>query len=195
MIDSSKIAVVILAAGESKRLGQPKQLLLYKKPFLLDYIIDECLKFNTENLYVVLGANEKIIQDKLSNLESTTILYHTNWKDGLSSSIAFATAQLAPKYNSIIFVLSDQIFFDTELLYKLTKAKKETNTNIVYSQYQIGQGPPILFDNVVFEDLKKLKGDAGAKEILLSNKYSSSSIPFEKGYVDIDTSEDLHYLD
>ncbi len=191
----TKTAIVILAAGASMRLGQPKQLLPFQDQLLLDYIIDECLSFSAENIFVVLGANKEKIENSSQCLAEVKVLINENWKDGLSSSIALATEKLALQYEQIIFVLGDQLFFTSDILRQLIFQKTHSKADIIFSKYQEGQGPPILFDKKTFEDLKNLKGDIGAKELIFSDIYSTASIRFEKGNLDVDTKEDLYLLE
>ena len=110
-----KIAILIIAAGASRRLGQPKQLVPFRDTFLLNYIIQECQTSEVGTIYIVLGANAERIQSRLS--DDLTTFYHPNWNDGMGTSIAFGIEQLKSKdYDGVIIVVGDQPFFSSFLL-------------------------------------------------------------------------------
>jgi molybdenum cofactor cytidylyltransferase len=73
--------LIILAAGESSRLGQPKQNLMFKGQTLLQHAVDSALQSNCEHVIVVLGANA----DKIKPIRATTTLYNKDWKEGMAS--------------------------------------------------------------------------------------------------------------
>ena len=78
-----KIALLIIAAGRSARLGQPKQLLPFKNTFLLDYIINECQASEIGDIFVVLGANRELIEPKLNKIFLKKTFYNAHWANGM----------------------------------------------------------------------------------------------------------------
>ena len=188
-----KIAILIIAAGASRRLGQPKQLLNYKKSFLLNYIIQECKASKIGDVYVVLGANYEQIQPKLDN--DITVLINDNWQKGMGNSIAFGFQKLIQEdYEGVIIAVGDQPFFSQNILQSIIGKQNNTNSSIIISKYKIGQGTPCFFDKKLFSELVKLQGDIGAKPIIKKYKDYVQMINFPKGNIDIDTIDDLKYL-
>ena len=90
MLDSqSNIAIVILAAGASKRMGEPKQLLKWGDTTLINHAINTAVAVNSKEILLVLGAHYELIEKSIENSE-VTILNNLHWEKGLGKSIAFA---------------------------------------------------------------------------------------------------------
>jgi molybdenum cofactor cytidylyltransferase len=190
-----KIALLIIAAGRSARLGQPKQLLSFKNTFLLDYIINECQTSEVGDIFVVLGANRELIEPKLNHSTLKDIFYNSNWADGMGTSIACGISNIKDKnYDGVIVLLADQPFFTSNLLIQIIEHQINTLAKIIVSKYRKGMGPPTFFDKSLFEKLSKLKDDIGAKPIIKQYFNEIETVDFEKGNLDIDTVHDLKWL-
>lgn len=189
-----KIALLVIAAGSSSRLGRAKQLLPYRDSFLLQYIIEECLASEIGEVMVVLGANQAQIAPRIAPLDCT-ICYNPDWAEGMGTSIAAGIAALNPNdYQGAIIVLSDQPFFARNLLHSLLEKQTETQAPIVVAQYAKGMGPPAFFEGTLFPELCKLKGDVGAKPVVKQHIDKVAFVSFPKGDLDIDTEADLIHL-
>src|ERR1700761_1556804 len=107
-------AAIILAAGESSRLGQPKQNLLFKGQTLLQRTVDSALQSECKPVIVVLGANDSTIIPP----KETIVLYNKDWKEGMASSIRTAINELNKdlSVDKVIIMLCDQPFVKAELL-------------------------------------------------------------------------------
>ena len=186
--------IIILAAGSSSRLGKPKQNLIYKGQTLLQNAIETALKSSCKPVMVVLGANYSNIIPTIRNVP-VSIVYNQDWNEGMASSIRTGIAkiqQLTPETTSIILMLCDQPFVDTSLLNKIVQ--KKSTKGIVASSYKDTAGPPVLFDKIYFDELLLLKGQEGAKKLLLKYPDDVITVPFTLGGVDIDTIEDYERL-
>jgi molybdenum cofactor cytidylyltransferase len=186
--------IIILAAGASGRLGKPKQNLIYKGKTLLQSAVNIANDSKCIPVLVVLGANADEIQPTIEKLP-VTILHNKIWQEGIASSIRLGIAELEkiePKVDSAILMLCDQPFVDAELINKLIQSKSEKG--IVASAYNDTIGVPVLFDACYFEELLQLKGDEGAKKLLLKHPDDVVMIPFPLGSVDIDTIEDYEKI-
>lgn len=191
-----KIALLIIAAGRSARLGQPKQLLPFQNTFLLDYIINECQASKVGDTFVVLGANRELIAPKLKKTCLKNTFYNANWANGMGTSIACGISNIQDKnYDGVIVLLVDQPFFTSHLLIQIIEHQRNTLAKIIVSKYQKGIGPPTFFDKSLFEELSKLKGDIGAKPIIRQYFNEIETVNFEKGNLDVDTIDDLKWLD
>jgi len=193
---SNSIGIIILAAGNSSRLGRPKQLLEYKKSTLLKNTISEALKVENALVIVVMGANYEVIKNELNSGEITVCL-NPDWENGMSSSIAKGLNELSnlnPDCEQCIFAVCDQPFVTSSIFENLINEYRRNQKGIIASAYSETLGTPVLFHQKYFQELLELTGQEGAKKLI--KKYSDDvvSILFEKGNIDIDTEEDYRGL-
>ena len=188
-ISRKNIAILILAAGSSSRLGRPKQLLEIDGKTFLQKAIESAL-YISKNVIVVLGANEKLIRPTISNLPVEIVL-NKNWTEGMSSSIrAGMTFLKEENLDGVLIMLTDQPFVDVLFLEKMVSTFEKSVQPIVASGYGGKVGVPAIFDKIFFQKLKKLEGQKGAKSLIMNNLDQIKQIVFEKGIIDIDTEED-----
>ena len=188
-------AIMILAAGNSSRLGRPKQLLAYKNKPLLQVVSDAALQTAFRPVTIVLGAYKNEIARQINGTVNYVINDH--WQEGMGSSIAAglaATLKLSPGIQQVIIAVSDQAFISQEIFEQLYQQQQLSAKGIVASKYEETAGTPVLFSKKYFADLLALKGDSGAKSILKTYPKDIETITFEKGEMDIDTEEDYKKL-
>lgn len=188
--------IIILAAGSSSRLGSPKQNLVYQGETLLQRAIKAATTSVCEPVIVVLGANAGIIEPTIKNL-GVDIVFNTDPEEGMASSIRAgvkALLQIAPSANSTVLMLCDQPFVDTAIIDVLVDTHANNKAQIVACAYNDTTGSPALFDAVYFDELSLLKGQEGAKKLLIKYGEKVTAIPFSKGGVDIDTLTDYEKL-
>jgi len=194
--DKLNIAILILAAGESKRMGTPKQLLKWKNTTLLGHTIQVSETLNLKT-FVVLGANFEEIKNSISS-RSIQILNHENWKNGLGSSIAFGVGYIFKNeldIEAILIVLADQPLINSEYLNSMISVFEKGKNQIIASSYKDGKkGVPVLFDKIYFKELAQLSNDKGAKRLI--EKYTDKVVLLnaESMVSDIDTLEDYNGL-
>jgi molybdenum cofactor cytidylyltransferase len=195
-IKISNIAIIILAAGTSSRLGSPKQLLTYKGKNLLRHSVDEALETGCPSVFVVLGANSELLKKELKD-KPVSIIENKSWEEGMASSIRCGLETIANtilRPDSIIFMVCDQPYVSSSLLLNLMKKKNETGKHIVASSYDDKIGTPALFHRSLFPALMELTGDKGARKLIADNPDKVASVQFPKGITDIDTKEDYNLL-
>lgn len=189
-----KLGVCILAAGESKRLGSPKQLVRFKNEYLLQRVINEVENLTECHKIITTGAYRSEIKQKI-DLKSSTELFNKNWKEGIGSTIRqSAKVAIEEQFDGLLFVAADQPFLRTPLLSQLLKAFCPGKNTIIASAYSGIIGIPVLFDQCYFEELTLLSGDMGAKKIIESNIKNVKAVHFANGNIDIDTIHDVDYL-
>ncbi len=197
MSSNPKIAVVILAAGASTRLGTAKQLLPWKGTTLLEHSIETISELNCDDNFVVLGASHKLIKSKI-DFNVVEVLVNKDWKFGLGNSIAFGVKYILKNnivVDGILLTLADQPLIDSEYLNSLIDKFEVNNNQIIASSYSNDKkGVPVLFDKIFFEELSNLNGDKGAKTLL--DKYAPNvfTLNAEQLVFDIDTKEDYEKL-
>jgi molybdenum cofactor cytidylyltransferase len=188
--------VIILAAGSSSRLGTAKQNLVYQGQTLLQRAIETALVSVCQPVIVVLGANENVIRPTIEEMP-VNIISNADWQEGMSSSIRLGIKEIQktePNIASVILMLCDQPFIDFSILNVLVKTQTNNGRDIAACAYNDTIGAPVLFDVVYFEDLLLLKGQEGAKKLLVKYSDKVVSIPFPLGSVDIDTIEDYEKI-
>lgn len=192
---NNKTGIIILAAGQSKRLGKPKQLLKFREKTLLQRITQTAL--GTENkTVIVLGANADKILGEVGDL-SVEIVINKNWHSGMSSSIKVGLEKLietVAELESVILLLCDQPFVNKETILQLIETQIKTQTPIVACKYENTIGVPALFMREMFDKLLNLTGDSGAKNLMLENSENLAIISAPEVGFDIDTTEDIEKL-
>lgn len=194
--NSKEVGIVLLAAGSSSRLGQPKQLLPYKNKTLLLYSLEEALASNAQPVVVVLGAKADVLQNEISK-HQVHIVINEQWQEGMASSIRRGINELNefnPAIEGVILTVCDQPFMTTSLLNTLITAHQKTGKGIVACTYDNTFGPPVFFHHSLFAELLGLKGDLGARKIVQANIDNVEGIDFPEGVFDIDTVKDYEGL-
>jgi molybdenum cofactor cytidylyltransferase len=184
--------IIILAAGASARLGEPKQQLLYKGKTLLQHAVDAAVESMAQLVIVVLGANAEVIKNDITK-HGVTVIHNKDWEEGMASSIRAGIKELqksSPDIDDAILMLCDQPFVDAALLNSLMLNKHPTSKPIIACAYNNTVGPPALFDKTYFNALLSLNGQEGAKKLLMKYRDKVFTIRFDKGAIDIDTVED-----
>jgi molybdenum cofactor cytidylyltransferase len=195
-IKISNIAIVILAAGTSARLGSPKQLLAYNGKNLLRHTVDEALGTECASVFVVLGANSELLRQELKD-KPVSIVENLEWQEGMASSIRCGLETITNtilRPDSIIFMVCDQPYVSSALLLNLVNKKNETGMPIVASTYDNKMGTPALFHRTFYPALMELTGDKGARKLIADNIDKVATVLFPEGIKDIDTVEDYEKL-
>lgn len=188
--------VIILAAGESSRLGSPKQLLTYSGATLLQHAIDVAHSSDAGIVIVVLGANADLIADELKDT-TVHIVVNAAWKEGMASTIRYGLqtlVKLNPQAEAVILMVADQPFVTADLLIKLMEVNRKEQRTIVAGKYGNTFGTPVLFTKRFFPELLELTGDVGAKSLVKKYINDAAFVPFSKGAIDIDTIGDYTNL-
>lgn len=194
--DPTNIGAVILAAGESSRLGTPKQLLKYAGQSLLQHSIETATASGVFPVVVVLGSNADIIKKEI-DIHKVPVVINNEWQEGMASSIRYgikAMLQLNPSVEGTVMLLCDQPHITPALLATLVMKYRETGKLIVACQYRDTFGPPVFFHHTMFPDLLLLKGDIGAKSLISRHVNETELVSFPGGNMDVDTEADYQTL-
>ncbi|WP_031525438.1 nucleotidyltransferase family protein [Dyadobacter crusticola] len=188
-------AVVILAAGNSSRLGEPKQLLTFQNKTLIRHVAEVAMEVAGGQVIVVTGSSAALIENQLAGL-SCQVVFNPHWSEGMASSIVKGITLAKEKLPDIagcILAVSDQPFVTAGILQSLID-KAEAGATIVAASYEDTIGTPVLFTTKYFDQLLQLKGSEGAKKLLLAHRSEVHPLSFPLGKVDIDTQEDYQKL-
>jgi molybdenum cofactor cytidylyltransferase len=196
--NTSKIAILVMAAGAASRMQKVKQLLPWKGSNLLSHTLKTLREVQKQHLYVVLGANyDTIIKQIDFAALSTSIIHNTSWEKGLGNSISCGVAHILNQdedYEGILVCLADQPLMDTTYYKAMISEFQRKNHPIVATKYAAKAGVPALFRDDVVTELIRLDADTGAKKVLA--KYKNAIYIFDAGarITDIDTPEEYQKL-
>ena len=185
-----KTAILILAAGESKRMGEPKQLLPYNNSTLLLHAIEQANSIKYADVFIVIGAHFADVFKSIRG-QRATILKNNNWEEGMGSSISKGVELIKKKnnYNRVLVTLADTPLVTKEHYEELISLSDETGKRIILTNYEEISGVPAIFDKSLFNELTILSDNEGAKPVVEKYKKEvlrmTSKIPF----FDVDTKE------
>lgn len=188
--------IVILAAGASTRLGQPKQSLQYHGKTLLNHALNEAINAKADAVVVILGKNADLFKNEIDK-EKIHVVINKDWEEGMASSVRLGLDTLLnikPYMDAVIFMVCDQPYISSSVLNELITTQQKTTKQIVTCNYGESIGPPALFHKKYFHELMELKGDVGARNIIQQNINDMVTILFPEGKIDIDTKEDYEAL-
>ena len=188
--------ILIVAAGQCKRLGSPKQLLMYEGKTLINRLIDIVKETVDFPMLLVLGAHAEKIKAQLTK-PSIAILLNESWAEGMGNSISSglqALLQKNPAIDGVMILVCDQPFLKRHQILSLLALQEKSGMPMAACYYAGVMGTPALFHTSTFPELLALKGDRGAKNIINHNIQEVAKLQFEQGLVDIDTEEDYKKL-
>jgi molybdenum cofactor cytidylyltransferase len=195
---SVSVAAIVLAAGASRRLGQPKQLLMLGGEALLERAIRLAGEAGAAPVLTVLGANREVILAAIE-LNRAVPVINNDWEHGIAASIQAVLESvdaIAPNAMAALILSCDQPRLTATHLRELIEAfAAQTEPPIVASAYAGVVGIPAVFPRLVFPHLIALRGDQGARAILAQPPCPLIAVPFPGGEVDIDQPEDLAQLE
>lgn len=183
------VALLLLAAGASTRMGRPKQLLPYRGRTLLRHAAETALASGCAPVVLVTGAVHEALAAEVADLP-VRVVHNPAWPTGLASSIqvglAAATETQPAAY---LIMLSDQPHVTPELLRQLVAHQQQTLAPVVAAAYGDALGVPAVFDQTLLPALHQLQGAQGANRLIASLGAAVGQVPFPAGLLDVDTPE------
>ena len=184
---------VILAAGQGRRMGKPKQLLqLGGKPMVWHVAATAC-QASLAEILVITGAYAPEVKHVLQELP-LQVIYNEEWVQGQSTSVIKGVQSVKDETQAVLFLLADQPLVDIELINNLVKAFQETKASIIMPRCHNRPGNPVLFDLGVWRSaLLKLSGDEGARQIIRQHQAAIHYIELPGGQTFLDVDTPLEY--
>ena len=186
------ISVILLAAGNSSRLGRPKQLLEFQGRTLVRRAAEAAVESVCAPVIVVTGAYESEITAKLADLP-LTFAQNPDWQSGIGSSIKTGVEKLPKETNAVLIMPSDQPFLSTSFINELALMFSMKGC-IAASTYEKTLGIPAIFSREYFHELASLPSQQGAKCLIEKHWSFVRAMEFPQGALDIDTEADYQEL-
>jgi molybdenum cofactor cytidylyltransferase len=190
------IAVVVLAAGGSSRLGRPKQLVPFRGSTLVRHAARTALEAALGPVIVVLGADAERCRAALAGLD-VALVEHEGWIAGLGSTIRAGVAavrQLEPSRDAILLTACDQPLVPASHLRALERAWRAAGCGIAATGYGGTTGVPALFGQAWLSALEKLPDEHGAKAVIAAAGGALAVVPCEDAALDVDEDDDVANL-
>jgi len=190
---TATLNVVVLAAGASTRLGQPKQLVRLGGRPALHIVVSNAVALAGHAVTVVLGAHAQDMTHLLAHSPASVVV-NREWQEGMASSIRRGLAALPPGCDAVLILLGDQVAVTIDDLRRLAAAWKGEDSVIAASVYDQHVGVPAIFPRICFSELAELRGDHGARHVLERNRHRLAHVQMPNAAIDLDTPEDLAAL-
>lgn len=190
------IGIILLAAGGSTRMGRPKQLLPFEETTLVRHAAKTAVATGFSPVVVVLGAEMEACRRELDDLP-VTIASHPEWSEGMGSSLRVgveALEKILPGVEAVLVVLHDQALVSPQALQKLAELWNPPEHEIAAAFYDGTPGVPAVFSRSFFPELKALRGNSGAKKILLRHAAGMATLEMPEAMEDVDSPGDYERL-
>ncbi len=186
------IWAMILAAGESKRMGKPKLLLPYGEKTIIETVIDSVIRSKVEKILVVLGANREKIEKKIQNFP-LKIAANPNFRRGMLSSVQLGFQTLPENAQAVLVFLGDQPSIPSAIINKIIDAYKETDKGIVLPVYKSERGHPVLIDMKYRDEVENLKSEFGLRALVYNRPEDILEIKVETPSILRDVDDESDY--
>ncbi len=188
---TAPVCGLVLAAGTSSRLGQPKQLLPYRGTILLDWVVRTAeAAASLDRVTVVLGGAAREVRERLTPGRAR-IVENPDFGEGCSSSYQAGIASLDASTAAVVVVLGDQPGVEVESIDLLVSEWRRVGARIMATSYRGERGHPLLFSRELFGELNGLHGDKAAWKVLDRNPGRVHDVPVDRQLPrDVDTWRD-----
>ncbi|MFP3976038.1 MAG: nucleotidyltransferase family protein [Chloroflexota bacterium] len=183
-----------MGAGESRRMGRPKQILPLQTTTILGQVIENVQKSNIDEVVLVLGHQAAQIANQV-RAESVQVAINPEFRQGMSSSIKCGLRVVSRETKAVMIVLGDQPWIDAEIINHLIEEHKNSDIGITVPTHKGVRGNPVTFDMKYKHDLMHLKGDVGGKHIVERHPEDVLEIEIDSQSIieDIDTESDYRF--
>ena len=164
----SEIWGIILAAGESKRMGFPKMLLTFNGKSMIENVINNVERSEVDKTMVVLGSHREILTEIILKT-NVSICYNDNYKEGMLSSVKCGFKNMPSDFKAVLVFQGDQPFIPPDVINSVIQKYLSSGKGIVMPVYGMKRGHPLLIDRKYSQEIEKLDPDEGLRA--LSHKF------------------------
>ena len=189
-------AGLVLAAGSSRRMGRPKQLLPIDGRPLLERVVAAACDSSLDQVLVVLGGSAEEIR-RAVDFGRAQVIENPDHGQGLGSSLRVGLAALGPEVDRVLVILGDQPAVDAALFDQLLELQRSSGLPSAALSFGDLLHPPVVLDRSLFGDLGSLEGDVGCRAVVRGRPELVAALPMEAGGdhpIDVDTPEDYERL-
>jgi molybdenum cofactor cytidylyltransferase len=182
---------MVLAAGESRRMGEPKLLLPFGEKTIIEHIVDKIFLSKADKILVVLGSHQEETRDKMADRPVLTVVNH-RYQEGMLSSIQTGFEALPQETSAALVCLGDQPLIPYSVLDKIIDTYKQTRSGIVLPVYRKRRGHPILIDLSYRQEIMNLSPDIGLRALVHNHPQEIQEVEVNTPHIlkDIDRPED-----
>jgi molybdenum cofactor cytidylyltransferase len=185
-----ELSVLIPAAGESKRLGQAKQLLQYGSGSLIQNTVNTAQALAPGEIVMVTGAQSTAVKASVQH-HPVLWVHNSHWSDGMGGSIALGTAAVNPGSTGLMILLCDQWRIRLQDLLALANCWRSDPGRIFVAEADGHYMPPVIFPSTCFKAILQLKGQQGARSVLDTYAELVTPVSMANAAFDLDTQEQL----
>ncbi len=165
------ISAILLAAGQSQRMGGDNKLIKkYNKKHLINHILDTLIKSKIKKIIIVLGFQTSRVKKIIVKNKKINFVYNKNYKFGMASSIKTGLKRISKKNIGFLIIHADMPNISRKIINKLYDVIKSKDKEIFVPTYKRKLGNPVGFKYCMLKSVKKIAGDRGAKKIIKRNK-------------------------
>jgi molybdenum cofactor cytidylyltransferase len=185
------VGAIILAAGESKRMGKPKLLLPFGDKTIVETVVTNVIQSKADEALVVLGADPEKIEEKIKDLP-VTITVNPHYKKGMLSSVQWGFNAIPENIQGVLICLGDQPSIPPSVMDKVIESFKSSKKGIIVPAFNKNRGHPVLIDVKYRKEIEDLSPDVGLRGIVYNHPRDTMEVEVDTPAVlrDIDNPDD-----
>jgi molybdenum cofactor cytidylyltransferase len=189
------ISAILLAAGQSKRMGKPKLLMPFGRSTIIEQAVDNLLGSAADEVIVVLGDRGEAVRRLIAE-RPVKLAFNPDYVQGMSTSIVAGLNLVDHRTSAVMLALGDQPLIDSQTINRLIAGFLSHDKGIAVPTYRGDRGHPVIFNMTYKEPLLALKGDVGARQIIKENPGDILEVAVDCAgiQIDIDTAG-CYYLE
>ena len=187
------ISAVLLAAGESLRMGDFKQLLDFQGKTFVACCADNLLGSRADEVIVVTGHREADVRSALAG-RPVRFAHNEDYRSGMSSSVKRGIEAVSKEARACLVALVDQPQITTEIINRVLEAYEKTGSFVVIPTYDGRNGHPILLDMSLRDEILGIAANEGLRQVVHAHKPARIAVSTEAVLVDFDFPEDYRRI-